>query len=208
MNVIDSGQDKTKLRRSLLKTRQLMPVETWREKSDRICFHLQSSPLFAQSQTILAYFSFRQEPDLSPLFQNSQQQWGFPRCVDKSLSWHSWQPGEPLQTGNYGIFEPLSNSPTLNPDQVDLILVPAVACEVGGYRLGYGGGFYDRMLSLPQWQTKPAMNRRFRFAIGIVFEFAYLPQLPVDDWDQQLHGVCTENGLRITGIGDWGLGTG
>lgn len=167
-----------------------MPVDEWREKSDRICFHLQSSPLFAQSQTILAYFSFRQEPDLHPLFKDSQQQWGFPQCVDKSLSWHSWKPGEPLQTGNYGIFEPTSDSPSLNPDQVDLVLVPAVACEVGGYRLGYGGGFYDRMLSLPAWEKKPT--------IGIVFEFAYLPQLPVDDWDRKLHGVCTEIGLRMT----------
>lgn len=185
---------KAQLRRSLLKARQSMTMDEWREKSDRICFHLQSSPLFAQSQTILAYFSFRQEPDLNSLFKDSQQQWGFPRCVDKSLSWHSWQPGEPLQTGNYGIFEPLSDSPTLQPDQVDLILVPAVACEVQGFRLGYGGGFYDRMLSLPQWETKPT--------IGIVFEFAYLPQLPVDNWDRQLHGVCTEIGLRITGTGD------
>lgn len=181
---------KAKLRRSLLNTRQLMPREEWREKSDRICFHLQSSPRFTQSQTILAYFCFRQEPDLSPLFKNSKQRWGLPRCVDKSISWHSWKPGEPLQTGSYGISEPHTDSSTLQPDQVDLILVPAVACDVQGYRLGYGGGFYDRMLSLPQWASKPT--------IGIVFEFAYLPQLPVDDWDSKLHCVCTEIGLRMT----------
>jgi 5-formyltetrahydrofolate cyclo-ligase len=181
---------KAQLRRSLLKTRQSMPVEEWREKSDRICFHLQSSPLFTQSQTILAYFSFRQEPDLSPLFKNTKHCWGFARCVDKSLSWHSWKPGEPLQTGAYGIFEPLSDSPGLQPHEVDLILVPTVACDVRGYRLGYGGGFYDRMLSSPAWQAK--------LTIGIVFEFADLPQLPVDDWDKQLHGVCTEIGLRMT----------
>lgn len=165
-----------------------MSPEEWRQKSDRICFHLAASSLFAQAHTILAYFSFRQEPDLSSLF-TSQQLWGFPRCLDKSLSWHSWQPGEPLQTGNYGIFEPLADSPTFSPNQVDLILVPAVACNPQGYRLGYGGGFYDRMLSLPQWASKPT--------IGIVFDFAYLPQLPVDDWDRKLAGVCTESGLKM-----------
>ncbi|HBL61470.1 MAG TPA: 5-formyltetrahydrofolate cyclo-ligase, partial [Cyanobacteria bacterium UBA8803] len=52
---------KTLLRRVLLNQRQAMPVAEWRSKSDRICSHLQSSPLFAQSKTILAYFSFRQE---------------------------------------------------------------------------------------------------------------------------------------------------
>ena len=179
---------KAKLRRSLLKTRQSMSVEDWREKSDRICSHLQSSPLFIQAQTILAYFSFRQEPDLSPLFKDPKHRWGFPRCLDKSLSWHSWKPEEPLQIGAYGIFEPLTNSPTLQPDEVDLILVPAVACDQRGYRLGYGGGFYDRMLSSPEWASKPT--------IGIVFEFAYLPYLLIDSWDKPLQAICTETELR------------
>lgn len=182
--------NKAKLRRSLLKTRQLMPEGEWREKSDRICEHLQASPRFRQAQTILAYFSIRQEPELSHLFKEASQRWGFPRCVDKSLLWHSWKPGQDLQKGNYGIFEPNADSPTLEADQVDLILVPAVACDKPGYRLGYGGGFYDRMLSLPEWAMKPT--------IGIIFKLADLPELPVDEWDVKLHGVCTEGGLRMT----------
>ena len=63
--------DKVDLRRILLKQRQSLSVTQWREKSDRICQHLQQSPVFTQAQTILAYFSFRQEPDLSPLFKNT-----------------------------------------------------------------------------------------------------------------------------------------
>ncbi len=167
-----------------------MPEGEWREKSDRICHHLQASPQFRQAQTILAYFSIRQEPELSLLFKDSQKLWGFPRCVDKSLLWHSWQPVQDLQKGDYGIFEPKADSPTLLPEQVDLILVPAVACDKPGYRLGYGGGFYDRMLGLPEWATKPT--------IGIIFKFAELPELPIDEWDVKLHGVCTESGLRMT----------
>ena len=179
---------KAELRRTLLKLRQSMPVEDWREKSDRITSHLQSTPLFTQARTVLAYFSVRQEPDLSLLFTDSKHSWGFPRVQDKSLSWHSWQPGEPLQTGAYGIFEPHPEASVLEPTEVDLILVPAVACDVRGYRLGYGGGFYDRMLSSAEWASKPT--------IGIVFEFAYLPRLPIDDWDKVLQGVCTETGFN------------
>lgn len=182
--------NKAKLRRSLLKTRQLMPEAEWREKSDRICHYLKASPQFLQAQTILAYFSIRQEPELSLLFNNSRQRWGFPRIVGKSLLWHSWKLGEPLQKGDYGIFEPKADSPALEPDHVDLILVPAIACDHKGYRLGYGGGFYDRMLSLPEWAAKPT--------IGIIFKLADLPELPVDEWDVKLHGVCTESGLRMT----------
>ncbi len=180
------NQTKAELRKKLLKERQAMTVEEWRKKSDRICAHLQSSPLFTQSKTILAYFSFRQEPDLSSLFTDSQHQWGFPRCVGKSIVWHSWKPGKRLQKGNYGISEPHPDAPILEANQVDLILVPAVACDVRGYRLGYGGGFYDRLLSYPDWVSKPT--------IGIVFDFACLPQLPIENWDRTLQAICTEYG--------------
>lgn len=180
---------KAELRRSLLKTRASMPQAEWRERSDRICNHLQSSSLFTSAQTILAYFSFRGEPDLSCLFTNNHQRWGFPRCVDDSLNWHIWKPGDSLQAGAYGILEPHLDAPILPSTEVDLILVPAVACDYQGYRLGYGGGYYDRLFSSANWATKPA--------IGIVFEFAYLQQLPIDSWDKPLQGICTETSLKM-----------
>lgn len=185
--------DKATLRKTLLATRQAIPVQVWRERSDRLCTQLQTSPLFIKARTVLAYFSFRQEPDLSPLFASSQglanKIWGFPRCVEQALSWHIWssQDALPLQAGAYGIPEPHPDSPLLMPAQVDLILVPSVACDYRGYRLGYGGGFYDRLLGQPEWAAKPA--------IGIVFDFAYLPRLPNDDWDRPLQAICTESKL-------------
>ncbi|NES84915.1 MAG: 5-formyltetrahydrofolate cyclo-ligase [Moorea sp. SIO2B7] len=179
-------QEKRELRRILLKKRRSLPEQVWREKSDHLCQQLQSLPLFMEAKTILAYFSFRQEPDLSYLFTNNRR-WGFPRCVGKSLSWHFWTPGDSLEIGAYGINEPLPDLPIVNPTEIDLILVPAVACDYQGYRLGYGAGFYDRMLSLPEWTSKPT--------IGIIFDFAYLPQLPVDSWDRKLDYVCTEKNI-------------
>jgi len=230
MNTPEPLLNKTELRRSLLQTRKSLSPEAWREKSDRICNHLQNSPLFTQAKTILAYFSCHQEPDLSPLFTSSVEQascllnsveqascllnsveqascllnsgdrqdacptnaiptpkkWGFPRCVGSYLSWHIWQPGDALHTGIYGILEPLPDAPKIDHSEVDLILIPAVGCDLRGYRLGYGGGYYDRMLSKAEWESK--------VAIGMIFEFALIAQLPVDSWDQPLHGICTESG--------------
>lgn len=180
-----STSDKLTLRRSILEKRRSLSAVQWRVDSDRLCEQLQSFPLYLEAKTILAYFSFRQEPDLSLLFNlNSQQRWAFPRCVGKSLLWHLWQPGEQLILGKFGILEPLPTAPTISAKNVDLILVPAVACDRQGYRLGYGGGFYDRMLSTPDWHNVAT--------VGITFEFAYLTRLPVESWDIRLQHICTE----------------
>lgn len=187
--------EKAELRRALLKTRQSMSLAEWKQSSDRICTYITTSPLFTQAKTILAYFSFKKEPDLSRLFapfdggKDTQitKRWGFPRCVGDSLCWHLYTKEDCLQKNGYGIIEPHADAPTIKAAQVDLIIIPSVACDYQGYRLGYGGGYYDRLLSSPEWATKPT--------IGIVFDFAYLPQLPVESWDQPLQNVCTEMGL-------------
>ncbi|MGL5807988.1 MAG: 5-formyltetrahydrofolate cyclo-ligase [Xenococcaceae cyanobacterium] len=189
--------NKSELRKTIVKQRRSLSPEKWKEKSDRLCQNLQSLPTFRSAQTILAYFSVRQEPDLSLLFKDNSRRWGFPRCVDKSLEWHlvRWlrpdgvQSPDLLEKNSYGIKEPLPDAPKIEAKQVDLILVPAVACDRRGYRLGYGGGYYDRLFSSSEWQNIPK--------IGIVFDFAYFSELPNDPWDKKLDFVCTENESQI-----------
>lgn len=186
----DCSTEKADLRRRLLKARQAIPPQQWRQKSDRICTHLQTWPTFQSARCILTYCSFRNEPDLNSLMDN-RRYWGLPRCVGKQMVWYQWQGPQFLQTGKYGITEPVPHAPEIHPDRVDLILVPAVACDVNGYRLGYGGGYYDRLLTKPQWRRKPT--------VAIVFEYARLPKLPRDIWDRPMQGICTETGLFLKG---------
>jgi 5-formyltetrahydrofolate cyclo-ligase len=177
---------KVDLRKSLIQQRQSLALGEWQSKSQQICDRIDQLPIFQRSQTVLSYLSLKQEPDLRSLF-GVDKTWGVPRCVDRALAWHVYDEQQ-MQAGAYGILEPAPDLPTLAVDQVELILVPCVGCDRRGYRLGYGGGFYDRLLSDPAWATIPA--------IGIVFEFALLAELPTDPWDLQLTGICTEQGYR------------
>ena len=106
--------------------------------------------------------------------------------MEKDLSWHVWQPSQLLVNGAYGIPEPGAHLPRLEPSNIDLMLVPAVAIDRRGYRLGYGGGYYDRLRADRRWREIPT--------IGIVFDFAYVDELPIDPWDLNLDAVCTELG--------------
>jgi len=181
-----SNLDKSSLRRKILYSRQSLSIDEWQHKSNLICDRLKNFELFQEAQTVLAYFSFRQEPDLAPLFELDKN-WAFPRCVDTSLIWHLWQPGTELLKGKYGIREPATTAPTISPNTADLILIPTVASDLQGFRLGYGGGFYDRLLSPERGLNVPT--------IGIVFDFAYGIQIPRDNWDCSLDFVCTETQL-------------
>jgi 5-formyltetrahydrofolate cyclo-ligase len=182
-----ANSHKQHLRRQFLHQRQALSVESWQMQSDLLCSHLANCPEFIQAQTVGGYQSDRQEPNLDSLFMTTDKQWGLPRCVGKDLHWHCWQPLEPLVSGAHGILEPSPELPTLTADRIDLLLIPAVAIDAHGYRLGYGGGYYDRLRADPWWRRIPT--------IGIVFDLNYVETLPIDPWDLPIDKVCTELGI-------------
>ena len=185
---------KRELREALLAKRRDILPDRWQAQSNDLCQQIAGTTWFQQAQTVLAFLSFRQEPSLAGLWGSPvgrKKRWGMPRCVGKTLIWHDWKVGEPLVSGAFGIEEPTQSAPVIDPAGADLILVPAVGCDRQGNRLGYGGGFYDRLLSRDDCKEIPT--------IGIVFDFARLEQLPQDPWDCSLNAVCTERGYFPVG---------
>jgi 5-formyltetrahydrofolate cyclo-ligase len=169
----------------LLKQRQQIPHEIWQQKSQALCDRLSNWQIFQQAQNILTFSSFRQEPDLSPLWLIfPDKNWGFSRCVEKDLIWHQVAIADfdnNMRSGAFGILEPRHDLPLMDLHSIDLILIPAVACDRRGYRLGYGGGFYDR------WLPNSTGTKT-----GIIFDQFYLDTLPHDSWDVTLDVIITE----------------
>jgi 5-formyltetrahydrofolate cyclo-ligase len=108
----------------------------------------------------------------------------YPRVAAKGqpLEFHRVPDGEVLAPGTFGIHEPLDSWPRARPD---ILLVPLLAFDGRGHRLGYGGGFYDRTLAL---LNVPA--------IGIAYAGQEAASLPRDEHDRTLDMVLTEQGIR------------
>jgi len=188
--------NKKELRSPFLQSRTTRPLELWQQQSQKICEHLAQWEVLQTAKVILSFISFRQEPDLSYLYQLlPDKTWGFPRCVQQDLAWHQINPAPNLtdltnlklgglEPGKYGIWEPIATLPKIELEQVDVILIPAIACDYEGYRLGYGGGFYDRFL----------INQS-GFKVAVIFADSFVEKLPRDRWDIPMQAVCTDAGL-------------
>lgn len=182
--------DKASLRRKLLVQRRSLTLIERQQYSQAIAGHLQHSLLFQQATTILSYWPLGAEPDLRSLLAQPKQ-WALPRCQNQQIQAHRYEPEQPLEKDCAGVLAPLANSPTVPPAGIDLLIVPAVAVDEEGYRLGYGGGYYDRLRAASDWRSIPA--------IVVVYTAQVVPELPRDPWDIPFSALCTENGYQLIG---------
>lgn len=102
------------------------------------------------------------------------------------LSFHLWRPGEPLVRGDYGVMMPPLNARRVEPD---VLLVPLLAFDAAGNRLGYGAGYFDRAI---------ARLRALKLVtvIGIGFDEQEVADVPHEPWDQPLDWLLTPSGPR------------
>jgi 5-formyltetrahydrofolate cyclo-ligase len=102
--------------------------------------------------------------------------------IDRTLSFYTWYPGCPMEEDAYGIPKP-KDTELIQPT---LLFVPCVGYGPGGYRLGYGGGFYDR--TLVQLQPRP-------FTVGLGYTHGFLPDLEPEPHDVPLDAILNDNGV-------------
>lgn len=141
--------------------------------------------VFMKGAVIAGYAAVRGEADPFPLMAalaNQGHDLCLPQTQDDALVFRAWKPGDPLVVGRFNIPEPDAKARERRPD---LVLVPVLAFDCHGYRLGYGGGFYDRYLA--QHRAKRTIR-----AIGIAFAGQEVEELPREATDQPLDAVVTE----------------
>lgn len=138
---------------------------------------------------VSGFLAIGDEIDPTPLMQRLLGE-GYRLCLPvmegkgKPLVFRAWSPGAPLAETTWGIREPLPEAEVLDPD---IVLGPLLAFDDQGYRLGYGGGFYDRTLARLR-ALKPIVS------IGIAFDEQKVDAVPHVDYDERLDWILTPSG--------------
>lgn len=182
---------KERLRSEILRRRDGLPTSDRLRLSADIMRRITALAPYHHARTILAYSSFGSEPDTSPLLQKALEEGKIlllPRVerASRRLTLHRvHNPEKELVPGTWGIREPDPDlCPEIPPSSVEFVLVPGVAFDPGGGRLGYGGGFYDHLISKELTHHPPL--------VAAAFEVQMVPEIPRDEHDVPIDLVVTE----------------
>ncbi|KGX90862.1 hypothetical protein N781_05680 [Pontibacillus halophilus JSM 076056 = DSM 19796] len=162
-----------------------------KERASHLIYeHLFSHPYWKQSHTIGVTLSGEIEIDTTPILERGWKEgkrMAVPKCEpkQKGMTFYSYVQGDELETVYFGLKEPIEVSEkAINQSGLELILVPGLLFTKEGYRIGFGGGFYDRYLENYSGRT-----------IGLATKQQLLSQMPVDSFDQPVDDVITEEGV-------------
>lgn len=142
------------------------------------------SEQFRLAEMLGAYFPFGSEVQTNLIIDEAKRRGklvGLPRVEGESITFYELSDSKHLVRGRFGIMEPL---PFGKLDNLDLIVVPGVAFDRKGYRLGYGKGYYDKLLA-----------KTTVFSVGLAYGFQLLERLPHSLHDIRMNSLATEDGI-------------
>ncbi len=195
----NNRMDKASLRQQIRQQRRVLSESEREQASFQVCERIANSRLFQQSQHIAFYLSNDAEVDLTLLIEHAWQQGKtvyLPVLAEpntKKLWFIPCYPDSRLKNNRFGIAEPVHphKMRSRKPLSLDLILMPLVAFDKNGHRMGMGGGFYDRSFAFLR-------HRRFWHKprlLGVAYELQKQTELEAQPWDIPLQAVATEKDL-------------
>lgn len=142
---------------------------------------------------IAAFRAFDGEPDIEPALKQLERRGAtlaLPVLCEvagkPAITMKHWYSGGEMAANRFGIEEPV-NSADIRLAEIDLVLVPLVAWDESGVRLGMGASFYDRLFQPVEHMARPVR-------MGVAYQLQKIERVPTEPWDIRLHGVLTEQG--------------
>jgi len=181
--------------------RRALPAGERARLAESLAAALMRDLLLARRRRVACYVQNDGEMDPFPtvarLWETGRQPF-LPALAGARLRFLPWHPETPLVANRFGIPEPAASPAAACPPRaLDVVLMPLVAFDSRGHRLGMGGGFYDRTFGFLRHRSA----RRRPLLVGIAYGFQRVEALPPEPWDVPLAAVATEHGLtRFRGV--------
>lgn len=180
------AEDKAALRRQVRLTLECLSPEAVRRGDDALFAAFSALPQVEAASTLFAFWGIPgREPDTGRLIRALTargKRVGLPRMLPgRQMEVRLYEPDRPLVPASFGILEPLADAPLLARPDIDLALVPAVCYDRSGFRLGFGGGYYDRWLS-----------GFSGFTVGLCRDCVLQDRVPTEDHDCRVDLLLTE----------------
>lgn len=181
---------KKELRKRVQELRDRLNADEIKTLSAQVAENLWSIPEFTSTGTLLFFLSFRSEVDTRPMILRALEE-KRNVCIPctsvenrEMVASRIFNLDGDLRLGNYNIMEPKPEYlRPVPPEEIDVILMPGVAFDFTGGRLGYGGGYYDRFLD----KCSPEC-----LLIALAFELQIVEHVPCADHDEHIHKIVTE----------------
>jgi 5-formyltetrahydrofolate cyclo-ligase len=153
-------------------------------------------PIFKSSERIACYLAAKDEFDASPIIEtiwNAKKTCYLPILEQRDkeqnyLRFIRYQYGDPLHMNRYSILEPVKLNHEIQPIELDMVIMPLVAFDLRGNRLGTGGGYYDRTFAV----LRDTTNGKKPLMIGLGYAVQQTESVIADPWDVRMDGVITE----------------
>ncbi len=176
---------KAELRLAMRAARRSIPAEDRSSQAVAIVARVLALPEVARATRVLGYAAAPEEFDPAPLLESLASRGAvvcLPRiCGPEALSAHVCGPAEALEPGPFGILQPRSEAPEAELATLDLVIVPGIAFDARGGRLGFGGGYYDRLLA-----SVPSAVR-----LALAFDCQLAEKVPEGEHDERVDFVVT-----------------
>jgi 5-formyltetrahydrofolate cyclo-ligase len=169
----------------MLERRNRLTCQEIAKRSKSIQEFVINSKEFLQAKVVGAYFALGSEVTTELIIKRAKtvgKKIALPRVEEDNIIFYELSSIKSLIRGRFGIMEP---PPYGQMSDIDILVVPGIAFDKKGNRLGYGKGYYDRLLS----------GKR-TFSIGLAYSFQLLENLPYDRYDKRLDAIASEDGLH------------
>ena len=182
--------NKKETRQTILQQRKAFPAKEKNLAEQRMLKFLKNWDVFIQAETIHLFMSKIDEPNTGPIILyawESGKTIVVPYVLPNTFNlFHSQLNSfDDLSPGALGVLEPSPGKRIrITPESINLVIIPGVAFDLQGGRIGYGKGYYDRFLE----QTKA-------FRLALAFDFQIIDKVPTEKHDVPMNGILSESGI-------------